>query len=185
MPPRTAAQAADAFLAGTWEQQPAVFKATPERRAFFEGLASFSQLAHVARICEGEGEPLEFGEGVCPWKVAGAIRAWPPVGKQAGLAVPLLWGQRPELPDTALWQQGDFCAAAMDSYSAAAACGHTPSSAAFARASLLPRRGRERSSVRGWQAGDAQRRGGGGRVGHARPAGEPSSLLCLDDHQLG
>lgn len=68
MPPRTAAQAADAFLAGTWEQQPAVFKATPERRAFFEGLASFSQLAHVARICEGEGEPLEFGEGVCPWK---------------------------------------------------------------------------------------------------------------------
>ncbi|KAL4438516.1 hypothetical protein ABPG77_000164 [Micractinium sp. CCAP 211/92] len=59
-----APEAADAFLAGTWEQQPAVFKATPERRAFFEGLASFSQLAHVARICEGEGEPLEFGVDV-------------------------------------------------------------------------------------------------------------------------
>lgn len=55
-------QAPAAFLAGTWEQQPAVFRATPERRAFFEGLASFSELTRVARICEEEGEPLEFGE---------------------------------------------------------------------------------------------------------------------------
>lgn len=44
---------------------------------------------------------------------AGAIRAWPPAMEQAGLAVPPLCGQRPELPEAALWQQGICSAAAM------------------------------------------------------------------------
>lgn len=63
MRPSASVQALAAFLSGTWERAPAVLKATPERRAFFGGLASFSELARVARICEEEGEPLEFGEG--------------------------------------------------------------------------------------------------------------------------
>ena len=39
-------------------------KATPERRAFFEGLASFGALARLARCADEEGEPLEFGVDV-------------------------------------------------------------------------------------------------------------------------
>ncbi|PSC74527.1 bifunctional lysine-specific demethylase and histidyl-hydroxylase MINA [Micractinium conductrix] len=53
-----------AFLAQHWERGPVVVKATPERRAFFEGLASFGALARLARCADEEGEPLEFGVDV-------------------------------------------------------------------------------------------------------------------------
>ena len=51
-------------MKSTWEQRPAVFKATAQRRGLFDGLFCFAELQRLARICEQEGEPLQFGVDV-------------------------------------------------------------------------------------------------------------------------
>ena len=58
------AQASAVFLQQTWQQQPALFKATPQRKALLAGVADKAAiLALVAGQAEA-GKPLEYGEDV-------------------------------------------------------------------------------------------------------------------------
>ena len=52
------------FMKQHWEREPAVFKATPERRALFTGQLDYAELLRLAGICEQEGQALEFGVDV-------------------------------------------------------------------------------------------------------------------------
>lgn len=51
----TCAQAASTFLENTWEKGPAVFKATPERQAVFEGLFGYGEFEELIKARAEEG----------------------------------------------------------------------------------------------------------------------------------
>lgn len=52
------------FFAGKWEQTPAVFKATPERVAMFQGICTFPAVINWLKQRERKSGPLEFGVDV-------------------------------------------------------------------------------------------------------------------------
>lgn len=53
-----------AFKASHWEQRPRVFKATPERAAFFRGLLALPHYLDLARRREGQGRPFHCAADV-------------------------------------------------------------------------------------------------------------------------
>eukprot|EP00879_Flechtneria_rotunda_P000471 GHRR01000573.1.p1 GENE.GHRR01000573.1~~GHRR01000573.1.p1 ORF type:complete len:692 (+),score=292.63 GHRR01000573.1:55-2076(+) len=72
-----APQTADAFHTDNWEQQPAVFKATPERIALFQGLCSLPAVLNWLKQREKKAGPLEFGVDVNAARYKDGVRENP------------------------------------------------------------------------------------------------------------
>jgi hypothetical protein len=67
----------DAFFKGNWEQKPAVFKATAERVALFQGLCSFPAVLNWLKQREKKAGPLAFGVDVNAARYKNGVRETP------------------------------------------------------------------------------------------------------------
>ncbi|WIA29285.1 hypothetical protein OEZ86_011790 [Tetradesmus obliquus] len=67
----------DTFFKGNWEQKPAVFKATPERVALFQGLCSFPAVINWLKQREKKAGPLAFGVDVNAARYKKGVRETP------------------------------------------------------------------------------------------------------------
>ena len=65
------------FFEGKWEQQPAVFKATSERIALFQGLCTFPAIVNWLKQREKKSGPLEFGVDVNAARYKDGVRETP------------------------------------------------------------------------------------------------------------
>ncbi|KAF8073009.1 RIOX2 [Scenedesmus sp. PABB004] len=72
-----APESPETFLSKYWEQQPAVFRATPERAALFQGLCSLPALLAWLRAREAKAGPLEFGVDVNAARYRDGVRETP------------------------------------------------------------------------------------------------------------
>lgn len=72
-----AVQDPDTFFKGNWEQKPAVFKATPERVALFQGLCSFPAVINWLKQREKKAGPLAFGVDVNAARYKKGVRETP------------------------------------------------------------------------------------------------------------
>jgi hypothetical protein len=75
--PKLLVQDPDAFFKGNWEQKPAVFKATPERVALFQGLCSFPSVLNWLKQREKKAGPLAFGVDVNAARYKNGVRETP------------------------------------------------------------------------------------------------------------
>lgn len=65
------------FLAGKWEQKPAIFKATPDRLALVHGLCTFPAVINWLKQREKKSGPLEFAVDVNAARYKDGIRETP------------------------------------------------------------------------------------------------------------
>jgi hypothetical protein len=81
-------QETSSFFKHTWEQGPAVYRATEARRRLLGGRFSFQELLRLAHISEQEGGPLEFGTDVNAARYVNGVRETPngEVGAAPGAA---------------------------------------------------------------------------------------------------